>query len=408
LDGFLATGNPDYRRIVCETLDYVLHYMTDERGGFHSAEDADSEGEEGKFYLWTPEDIIRVLGPEKGERFCYVYDVSPEGNFEGHSILNLPKTPEQCARLKGWDLRALEAELADGRRQLLAVRDHRVRPGKDDKVLLSWSALMIDAMARAGVVLDEPKYLQAAVRAAEFILAEMTREDGRLLHCWRQGRAKLDAYLDDYTFFIQALVTLYECQFDERWIDAAVRLADITLRRFGDVAAGGLFYTADDHERLIARTKDLYESSIPSGNAMAATAFLRLGKLCGRSDYLDAAHEILEMAAEAMRRAPSGMGQMLIATDMAIGPVHEFVVVGDEGDPATLAAITDLQKRYLPNGVVAFRPSLSTGRSPHLDPLFEGKMARGPGPALYICENFACQTPVSGVSAVREALDALM
>jgi uncharacterized protein YyaL (SSP411 family) len=402
LDGYLVTGNEDYARIARETLDYILRYMTDEQGGFHSTEDADSEGEEGKFYVWTPDEIQSILGPQAAERCCYVYDVSPSGNFEhGKSILNLPKTIEQCAALHGWDLEELQAELADSRAKLLEARDRRIRPGKDDKILVSWNALMIDSMARAAGGLDEPRYLQAAARAADFIFRQMSRDDGRLLHSWRGGQAKFDAYLDDYTYLINALVTLYEASFDQRWIDEAVRLADIVLAHFADDDSGGFYFTADDHEPLIARNKDVQDSSVPSGNAMAATALLRLGKLCGRDEYSDAGRRTLEMASSFMQRSPTAAGQMLIALDRFFGPTPEIVVLGDPGHPETAAVLADLRKRYIPNYVLACRAEARISvDSDALRPLFEGKTARGAEPTVFICENFACQAPVHGKDAI--------
>jgi uncharacterized protein YyaL (SSP411 family) len=407
LDAYQATGDASYGRVVRETSDYVLNYMTDAVGGFHSTEDADSEGEEGKFYVWTPAEVQQVLGRQRGERFCYVYNVTDVGNFEGRNILNLPKTIEQCAQLKGWQLDELQAELAESRHQLLSARDQRVRPGKDDKILLSWNALMIDSLARAAGVLGEPRYLAAAARAADFILQKMTRPDGRLLHSWRNGQAKLAAYLDDYAFFIQSLITLYESQFDERWIDQAVRLADLILAHFADPQAAGFFYTADDHERLIARNKDFLESSVPSGNAMAAMALLRLGKLCGRVDYLQAAHGVIATAASLLERAASGMGQMLSAAEMQLGPLSEIAILGNHRQGDTASAITDLRRRYLPNRVLACRKPGDPGSSPHLGSLFEGKTIAGAEPTVYVCENFACQAPVAGRAAIGALWDGL-
>lgn len=401
LDGYLATGKQDYARVACETLDYILAYMTDPAGGFHSTEDADSEGVEGKFYVWTPDEIKQILGEEKGERFCDVYDVSKQGNFEGQNILNLPKTIEQSAALHDWDLDELSRELAESRAELLTVRDRRVRPGKDDKILVSWNALMIDTLARAAGVLDEPKYLQAAVAATRFIFAQMSREDGRLLHCWRHGRAKLDAYLDDYTYLINALVTLYEADFDEHWIDEAVRLAEIVLKHFADEEGGGFFFTADDHQRLIARNKDIQDGSVPSGNAMAATALLRLGKLCGRDDFTKAAEGSLQLAVGLIRRAPSACGQMLIAADMYFGPMPEIVVLGDKSQDETAAVLSQLHQQHIPNRVIACRAEADRG-SAHLSPLFAGKTPQDKSPAVFLCENFTCQSPVSGKSAALE------
>ncbi len=413
LDGYLATGKNEYACIARETLDYVLNYMTDARGGFHSTEDADSEGEEGKFYVWTPDEIQAVLGPELGTRFCYVYDVSAEGNFEGKNILHLPKTIDQCASIRGWNVEQLREELAGARKKLLAERDARIRPGKDDKILVNWNGLMIDALARAAGILESSgrdssdKYLQAATRAADFILTHLRCEDGGLLHCWRLGQAKLDAYLDDYACLINALVSLYETSFEERWIDEAVRLADILLAKFYDAEGSGFFYTASDHEQLIARNKDVHDSSVPSGNAMAATALLRLGKLCGRRDYRDAVYGTLQATLDLMKQSPTGTGQMLIALDMFIGPTPEIVVLGDPSSPETGKALANLRSRYVPNYVVACRKMPQTSRSSCLDPLFQGKQT-SKEPTVYICQDFTCQAPVEGTDAAIAAWDQLL
>ena len=411
LDGYLATGNPVYARVVRETLDYILKYMTDEQGGFHSTEDADSEGEEGKFYVWTPDEVQAILGQEAGTRFCYIYEVTAEGNFEGKSILNLPKTVAQCASIRGWDMDQLRDELAESRQKLLAVRDRRVRPGKDDKILVSWNGLMIDSIARAAGILHhddgdqaQEKYLAAARRAAEFILSHLRRSDGRLLHCWRQGQAKFDAYLDDYACMINALVTLYETDFDERWIDEAVHLADMVLARFRDSDHGGFFYTADDHEKLIARHKDLHDSSVPSGNSMAATAFIRLGKLCGKGAYMQAGEETLQTAVGLMQQSPTATGQMLIALDSYLGPTPEIVLIADAADKETAELLANLRGRYVPNRIIACRaPSDTSGRSCALDPIFNGKSPGEGTPAAYVCQNFTCEAPVVGREAILAA-----
>ncbi|HEY2759273.1 MAG TPA: thioredoxin domain-containing protein, partial [Pirellulales bacterium] len=314
-EGFLATRNAEYARVVRETSDYVLRDLTDPAGGFYSTEDADSEGEEGKFYVWTADEIEAVLG-SGAEIFSYVYDVTEPGNFEGHNILNLPKSIETCAKIKHRDPAELRAELAANRQKLLEVRSRRVRPGLDDKVLVAWNGLMIDGLARAAGALNEPRYLAAAMKAAHFILRDMRRGDGRLLHAWRAGKAKYDAYLDDYAALANALVSLYEATFDERYIDEAVRLVEIMLKHFVDASGDGFFYTADDHEQLIARHKDIQDSSVPSGNALAATALVRLGKLTGRTQYLEAAEKTFRMAAGLLERAPTAAGQMLLALDM--------------------------------------------------------------------------------------------
>ena len=406
LEAAQATGDADYARVVRETLDYVLREMTAAEGGFFSTQDADSEGEEGKFYVWSAAEVDTLLG-DAARAFSYSYDVSEEGNFEGHNILNRPKTLQQCSQILSRDPSELAAELARGRATLLAARERRIKPGLDDKVLTSWNALMIDAMASAASYLDEPRYLRAAAAAADFVLTRMRRDDGRLLHSFRQGQARFDAYVDDYSYLIQALVTLYEADFNERWIDEAARLADIMLTRFAD-PAGGFFFTADDHERLIARHKDFQDSSVPSGNAMAATALLRLGKLTGSDEYLSAGEGTLAAFVEIMKRHPTAAGQMLLALDFHLGPTPEIVIVGDRDDAGTAAALADLRRRYMPNKVVACRPAKAApSGSQRLDAIFRGKTAEQPPPAVYICENFACQAPVKGPAAAGAAFDKL-
>ena len=397
LDATLATGDQRYGHVARETLDYILNYMTDAEGGFHSTEDADSEGVEGKFYVWTPAEIREVLGESLADKFCYVYDVSDQGNFEDSNILNLPKTVEQCAALRGWDVNELVQELGEARPKLLAVRDQRIRPGKDDKVLVSWNGLMIDSMARAAGILNDNRYLDAATRAADFIQRSMRRDDGRLLHSWRHGVARLDAYLDDYTCLANGLVTLYEAGFEERWIDEAVRLADTVLEHFRDDDEGGFFFTADDHEQLISRNKDLQDSSVPSGNSMAALMLLRLGRLCGRVDYVEAAEETLAMAVGLMERHPNATGQMLCALDMYLGPTPEIVILGDVSQPETADTLANLRRRFVPNKVVACRAGANTAEaSPALEPIFHGKQVDGAGPTVFICQDFACQSPAVG------------
>jgi len=408
LDAFTATGDANYARVARETLDYILNYMTDSRGGFHSTEDADSEGEEGKFYVWTPAEVHELLGAETAERFCYVYDVSEDGNFEGKNILNLPKTLEQCAQIKGWDLESLQVELAAARTRLLEVRDRRVRPGKDDKILVSWNALMIDSMARAAGILDESKYLDAARAAADFILEEMRCENGELLHVWRAGTAKVDAFLDDYAALANALLTLYESSFEECWIDAAMQLAETMIKRFADTDNPGFFYTAEDQQSLIARTKDVHDSAVPSGNALAATVLVRLGKLCGRTDFLDRAREVLDAAVGVIENTPSAAGQMMIAMDMLIGPFLELVVLGPQEDTATTSTLADFRRRYIPNRVIAYRPMAAVpDGSRHVDPIFTGRTEQQPAPTVYVCERFACQAPCNGLDAAKGAWDAL-
>lgn len=411
LDAYLVTRNGDYAGIVRETLDYVIRDMTDPAGGFYSTEDADSEGHEGLFYTWTPEEIEAVLGKEQAKTFCRVYDVTDVGNFEGRSILNLPKTVEQCAQILDRDYADLLIDITESCCKLWVTRDERVRPGRDDKIIVAWNGLMIDAMARTGAALGKPEYINTAAGVASFICSRMRRDDGRLLHTCRNGHAKLDAYLDDYTSLANSLVSLYEATFDERWIDEAVRLMDIVLKEFADPAGGGFFYTAADHEKLIARTKELTDSSTPSGNGLAATALVRLGHLLGRSDYLDAAERTLAAALPIMQRMPTAAGQSLLALDRYMGPSHELVLVGDLARDDMKQAIAAIHSRYLPRTVLAVRDSASSdptgARSRHLDEIFAGKESPDGQPVLYVCQNFACQAPVVGLASIEAALGAV-
>jgi uncharacterized protein YyaL (SSP411 family) len=421
VEAFQATADERYAQIVHETLDYLSREMTSPDGGFYSTQDADSEGEEGKFYVWTPAEIEEVLGPDSAKTFSYVYDVSDVGNFESKNILNQPKTLAQCAQILKRDAGELAAELADSRARLLAARARRIAPGLDDKILVSWNGLAIAAMAQAGSALAEPRYVELGAKAARFILTSMRRDDGRLLHSFRQGQARFDAYLDDYACLADALVTLYEADFDERWISEAVKLADIMLARFADREQSGFFYTADDHETLVARPKDMQDSSTPSASAMAAMALLRLGKLCGRNDYLAAAEQTLGAFTDLMEKHPMATGQMLLALDIYLGPTPELVIIGGSDGDATGRVLADLRRPFWPNKLVAKRPSGTEAQE--LKDLFAGKSDRVPlaspvpggaapiiadsEPALYVCENFVCAAPVIGEAAILAEFDRL-
>jgi hypothetical protein len=407
LEAFQATGDEDYARVVRETLDYVLRDMTDPAGGFYSTEDADSEGVEGKFYTWTPEQLRVVLGDEAAETFARVYDVSDAGNFEdGQSILHLPKTLQQQAQLLGRDAEDLAAELTASRAKLFAARKRRVHPHKDDKVIVAWNGLMLDAMARAGAVLGEPRYLDAARRAADFLLADLHRGDGRLLHTWRAGTAKLDAYLDDYACLANGLVSLYEASFVGRYLDEAVALVEVLFDKFADNERGGFFYTADDHEQLLVRGKDFTDNATPGGNAMAATVLVRLGKFTGNQRYTDAALNVMRLTGALMRRAPTAAGQTLLALDLELGPTYELVLAGDLTDDATQQVLADLRRRYLPHRVLAFAGA--GGAKPQAaGELLEGKTMLGGAPTLYICEGFTCHAPAQGREEIAHALDEL-
>ncbi|MCE9607852.1 MAG: thioredoxin domain-containing protein [Planctomycetia bacterium] len=403
---YQATGREDYARTLRETLDYILREMTTPEGAFSSTQDADSEGEEGKFYVWTVAEVTSILGADQAKTFCEIYDITTRGNFEpevhpGRSILNLSTSLAAHAKRLNRNVDELRTELSAARAKLLAVRTKRIPPGLDDKVLTSWNGLMIDAMATAARVLGEPRYLAAAQRAADFLTTKLRRPDGRLLHSYRHGQAKFDGYLDDYACLAQALTSLYEADFDGRWIDEATKLCDTMLAHFSDVERGGFYYTADDHEKLIARNKDVYDNAVPSGTGMALTVLVRLGKLTGNATYLVAAERTFATIAELFERAPTAVGQSLLALDLWLGPTQEIVVAAD--DPAGRdALLKQVNGPFWPNKVIAAVPG--KGASKHLAAVLEGKKPQRNQPTLFVCENFTCQAPVTGSEAIETTI----
>ncbi|HEV3117842.1 MAG TPA: thioredoxin domain-containing protein, partial [Gemmataceae bacterium] len=404
LEAYQATGESSYRQVVDETLSYVVREMTSPEGPFYSTQDADSEGEEGKFYVWTAEEVEQILGKERSDVFSYVYDVNAGGNWEGHTILHRTKSDEQDAKLLKLEIGELRRILRECKEQLFAVRSKRVWPGRDEKMLTSWNALMIAALAQAAPLLKNPEYLRAARRAAEFVLDRMVTPDGRLHRTCSAGTSpKLNGYLEDYAFLIDALVSLYEATFEPRWIEAACTFAGTMIAEFWDEQNAGFFFTGKSHESLIARTKDLHDSSIPSGNAMAVSGLLRLGKLTGRKDFSEKAEATLRTCAGLMEASPMAAGQMLIALDFHLGPVREFAVVSDTMDGETAQALDRIRSRFDPNKVVAHKTGEMGAQAEKAVPLLAGKTARG-AVTTYICENFACREPLIGLEALLSVL----
>ncbi len=402
VEAYQATGDKAYADTAHGIYQYVLREMTDPAGGFYSTQDADSEGVEGKFFVWTPDEIRALLGEAAGDTFCYVYDVTEEGNFEGHNILNRQRPLIEYAKQLGRDADELQRELAESRQCLLQARSRRIKPALDDKVLVNWNGLMIDSLARAAGPLGEEKYLKAAAAAGEFIWVHVRDEAGRLRHLWRR-RAKFAAYLDDYAALMNGYVSLYEASFDETWIIRACELADSILSDFEDAESGGFYYTANDHEQLIARQKDATDNATPSGGSLATYGLLRLGKLTGAGRYLDAAARSLSVSATLMEESPMGTGQMLMAADFYLGPTPEWVLIGNSQQSPTQEVLTQVRRQYGPNRVLACRQSIVENGSP-LDKLFAGKESDGREPALYVCQDFACEEPVFGKEAALERL----
>jgi hypothetical protein len=405
LEAYQATGDAFYRQVVEETLSYVQREMTSPDGPFYSTQDADSEGVEGKFFVWSPQEIESILGAELAETFSYVYGVSEEGNWEGHNILHRAKTDEQDARLLRMEVPELRERLAGAKRKLFEVRSRRIWPGRDEKILAAWNGLMIDAFALAAQVLDKPAYAETASKAADFVLKHMRAKDGRLLRTTFAGaEAKLNGYLEDYSFTINTLVTLYEATFEPRWIEAALNLARVMIDQFWDETEGGFFYTGRDHEALIVRTKDPQDNATPSGNSMAMTALLRLAKLTGRGDLLQKAEAGLKHFAGLMNTHPTAVGQMLIALDFYLGPVQEFAIVGDPKAEETQRVMRAIRSGFRPNKVVAMKDlKANSQHDERILPLLAGKESTGTV-TTFICQNFACQKPLVGHEMVEKTL----
>jgi uncharacterized protein len=384
LHGWQVTGDPLFRRVCQETLDWALREMHGPEGGFFSALDADSEGVEGKFYVWAVGEMQDALAgaPDADEAIAW-FGATDRGNFEGRNIpVRGPGSPE---RLDDW------------RRQLYNVRAQRVWPGLDDKRLTSWNALMISALADAGAVLERSDYLDAASACADFVLRDLRDGEGRLLRTWKDGRAKLNAYLEDHSFLLEALLSLYEASFDPRWFVEARALADTMVARFADEANGGFFETSSDHERLVARRKDLEDHPIPSGNAAAAYGLLRLAALTGEHDYEARAVSVLRLLHELAAQHPQAFGHLLQALDFHLSPVKEVALVGEDVRPLERV----VRGAFRPHVVLA--ASAAPGGANGV-PLLEGRLPVDGRPAAYVCEHFACKAPVTSPEELERLL----
>jgi uncharacterized protein YyaL (SSP411 family) len=388
----------DYRRLVHATLQYVLREMTQPDGGFYSTQDADSEGEEGRFFVWSEDEINSLLGPDEARLFNYCYDVTARGNWEGHNILNRPKPHAQAAKVLGISEQALQESLDRSKTTLFAARERRIHPGRDDKIIVAWNGLMITAMSLGARVLGDDRFRDAASRAADFILARMRDADGRLLHSYKDGRARVNAFLDDYACFIDGLVELYQATFEARWLETAVELAGQMMARFADAEGGGFYYTPADHETLIARSKDAQDNATPSGNGMAATALLKLGRLTGRTDIEEHGYRTLQSLSGVMAEHPRAAAQALIALDFHLGPTKEAVLLEGSDPSAADQALTQLSGRFAPN-VLVVRHRATDPVPPMLSSLLDGKTLLNGRLTAYLCERGACGLPVPGADA---------
>jgi uncharacterized protein len=401
LEGFEVTANPEYARIARETLDYVVREMQGTEGGYFSATDADSEGVEGKFFVWSLDEVQAVLEREAADHFAFFYDVTPNGNWEGHNVLHRPRTLALAAKELGLAPAELDASLEASRRKLYAARRDRVPPLLDDKVIGAWNGLMIGAMAEGYRVLRDRRYLESAERAAHFVLDTLRRTDGGLYRTARGGHAHVDAYLEDYAYLADALLTLYEAGGHPAFLRDSEALAERLILDFGD-GGGAFFATAKNHEALVARPRDGHDGAIPNANAVAARALARLARHLDRADLEKRAREALDAYGGLVSRAPRAFATALAVVDfMARGPV-ELAIVGPAGSKEREAFEAALGKRYLPNRIIALMDPASPAEP--LPPLLAGKTLSDGKSALYICQNFACASPLTDPNALGAAL----
>jgi uncharacterized protein YyaL (SSP411 family) len=390
LHAYQVTGKNLYKRIAIETLEYVRREMLDESGGFYSTQDADSEGEEGKFFLWTREEIFSNLGEAEAKEFCEYFDVTPEGNFEGMNILNI-RQPNAFAAERVF------ATIDASRKRLFAEREKRIKPGRDEKILTAWNGLMLAAFADAAGVLDNAEYFEIARRNAEFILTQL-QKDGRLLRTWKDGAAKLNGYVEDCANVADGLIVLFQVSGKIGYLAEAKRLADLLITEFWDVDNGGFFFTSNDHEELVVRNKDFFDNATPSGNSVAADVLLRLAKLTGDDKYERFAVTVLRLAASQIRNHPQGFGRALSAVEFYLAPAKEIVILGDRADELAQAIL----RRYLPDAVIIMSTGAGVGSS--IIPLLKDRGRVDGKTTVYVCENFVCQRPVTSSGELEELL----
>jgi len=405
-EAYQATGQLAFAQVAREIFSYVMRDMTSPEGGFYSAEDADSEGKEGLFYVWTPQEVEKHLGKNLGDLFCRFYDITEAGNFEeGRSIPRMPVSFEVFAAREAMDPTRLDRLLGDARDRLFGAREKRVYPLKDDKVLTSWNGLMIAALAKGHQALGDPAYGQAARRATEFILKHLKTADGGLLRRYRQGEVAHPGYLDDYAFMVWGLIELYEATFDISCLEEAMALNERMIDIFWDKQGGGLYFTGKGNEPLITRSKEIYDGALPSGNSVAALNFLRLARLTGNVALEKRSEQLTGAFATQVVNQPIGYTQLLVALDFMLGPSQEIVVAGDPALETTRAMLEAIQRRFLPNKVLLLRPQGAEGRRiTALSPFVEGMAPMDRQPTVYICEQYACQAPIRDMGQLASAL----
>ncbi len=404
-DAFLATGDERYAKVTGEIFEYVLREMLSPEGGFHSAQDADSEGREGAFYTWTPAQVAEILGRDAAGVFCRAYGITSRGNFhDGASIPHVPEPFEKLAKNLGMPLPELERLLEYGRRRLFDARENRVHPSKDDKILAAWNGLMIAALAKGAQALGESVYAEAAVRAANFVLRSMRNEAGRIYRRYRLGEVANPGYADDYAFLIWGLIELYETVFDVSYLAEAVRLQEETLNLFG-APDGGFYYSGKDGEQMIAAEKPLYDGALPSSNSIAAMNLLRLGRMTGNPEFEKRADLLIRSFAREVSTHPVAYTQFLRALDFAQGPTREILIAGDLSSPKTREMVEAVHRSPSPNRVLMVKESGKAGDElSKIAPFSASVVPDKKGAAAYVCQSFTCRNPVKSVSELEAIL----
>ena len=423
LEAYQATGKQEYARLAREIFEYVLRDMTGPHGAFYSAEDADSapnpaqpkKKSEGAFYIWSQDEIVNGLGKEKADIFNFYYGVQPNGNapqdphgeFKGRNILYAAHSLEETAKKFELSSDEIVTTLKESKRILFTMRSKRPRPHLDDKVLTDWNGLMISSLAFGSRVLNEPRYRDAAEKAADFLLEKMKRKDGRLMHRYRDGEVAITGFIEDYAFFTHGLFDLYEATFDARYLEEANFFLKDMSRIFWDEAGGGFFLTGKDAEKLIARTKELYDGAIPSGNSVATLSLLRVGRLTMDRQMEDWARSTLDAFSADLDKFPAGYPQMLIALDFAIGPSREIVIAGDRSDPDVQTMIQTVYEKFIPNKVTALHPKEAKEAKgiEALSPFIEKQVMIGGKPTVYVCKNYVCDFPTTDISKFKKLLE---
>lgn len=413
-EAYQATGKEKYAKTAHEIFTYVLRDMTSEEGGFYSAEDADSEGEEGKFYLWTKNEIKNVLDREESDLVFEIFNIEEDGNFyeeatgkkKGKNILHLTESLKEFSSSRKIPEKELQKRMEEVRKKLYNYREGRIHPDKDDKILTDWNGLMIAALAKGARTLDERQYGEAAKRAADFILKNMRTSDGRLLHRYRDGQATIQAHVDDYAFLIWGLLELYEANFQVGYLRAIIELNKDLIDHYWDEDKGGFYFIADDAEEILVRQKSIYDGAVPSGNSVAMLDLLRLGRITANPDYEEKAAQIARTFSMNIKRSPSLHTQFMVAMDFWIGPSYEIVIIGNSRAKDTKEILEALRKHFIPNKVVILKAAKS--KSPEIIRIaeFTKYQTSIDGKATaYVCADYKCKMPTTDVSKMLELLN---